>query len=190
MIKDFIVAVADGIKLQCSREYWDEEEIFEPRATQLHKLPRTSILNIAKDNTEAERTLARFGYLASISSRTSNKKFTAKRIQDDMTLDRCDEIDVPRDSQHIRKALDVMEKKWSESQKQLYKKKLFDDIQKSRRSASYIDVLYKRAEENGGRIRNIDQMIKVLQKASDERKQIKILRTEIALQKNFIMQII
>ena len=74
-----------------------------------------------------------------------------------------------------------MEKKWSENQKQLYKKKLFD-IQKSR-SASYIDVLYKRAEENGGRIRNIDQMIKVLQNASEERKQMKILRTEIALQK-------
>ena len=84
MIKDFIVAVADGIKLQCSREYWDEEEICEPRATQLHKLPRTSISNIAKDNTKAERTLARFGYLASISARTSNKKFTAKRIQDDI----------------------------------------------------------------------------------------------------------
>ena len=103
-IKDFTVAVADGIKLQCSREYWDEEEICEPRATQLHKLPRTSISNIAKDNTEAERTLARFGYLASISARTSNKKFTAKRIRDDMTLDRCDEIDIPRDSQYIRKA--------------------------------------------------------------------------------------
>ena len=70
-----------------------------------------------------------------------------------------------------------MEKKFSESQKQLYKKKLFDDIQKSR-SASYIDVLYKRAEENGGRIRNIDQLITVLENTSDEKKQMKILRTE------------
>ena len=75
-----------------------------------------------------------------------------------------------------------MEKKWSESQKQLYKKKLFDDIQKSR-SASYIDVLYKRAEENGGRIRNIDQLITVLENTSNEKKHMKILRTEIALQK-------
>ena len=100
ILKDFTVSVADGIKLQCSREYWDEEEISEPRATQLHKLPKTSISNIATDNTEAERTLARFGYLASISARSSNKKFTAKRIRDDMTLDRCDEIDVPRDSRH------------------------------------------------------------------------------------------
>ena len=133
------------------------------------------------DNSEAEITLARFGYLASISAKTSNKNFTAKRIRDDMTLDRCDEIEVPKDSRHIRKALDVMEKEWSESQKQLYKKKLLDDIQKSRRTANYIDVLYKRAEENGGRIRDVDQLISVSQHAVDERQQMKILRTEIAL---------
>ena len=85
-----------------------------------------------------------------------------------MTLDRCDEIEVSKDSRHIRKALDVMEKEWSESQKQLYKKRLLEGIQKSRR-ANYIDVLYKQAEENGGRIRDVDQLFSILEHA-DERK--------------------
>ena len=98
-----------------------------------------------------------------------------------MTLDRCDEIEVSKDSRHIRKALDVMGKEWSESQKQLYKKKLLEGIQKSR-SANYIDVLYKQAEENGGRIRDVDQLFSILEHA-DDRNQNKILRTEIALQK-------
>ena len=56
-------------------------------------------------------------------------------------------------------------------------------IYRSRRTANYIDVLYKRAEENNLRIRDVDQIISVLQHAVDERQQMKILRTEIALQK-------
>ena len=62
---------ANGVELQCSREYWKDTP--KPRATQINELTE-----------EAERYLARFGYISSVSASRSNRFFKAKRIRDDM----------------------------------------------------------------------------------------------------------
>ena len=75
---------AKGVELQCAREYWAED--VNPRATQLHKLTHKERKNIPTENMPAERYLAKFGYLASVSAAKSNRFFKAKRIRDDMML--------------------------------------------------------------------------------------------------------
>ena len=59
-----------GIKLQCSREYWDDETT--PRATKLYKLTKEELANLPNNNLVTEQYLATFGYLASLSAKRSN----------------------------------------------------------------------------------------------------------------------
>ena len=77
---------AEGLELQCSREYWDENP--ESRATSIHKLTPEQRANLPTENMEAERTLAKFGQLAAQSAQHSNRFFKAKRLRDEMMLEK------------------------------------------------------------------------------------------------------
>ena len=48
---------AIGVHLQCSREYWEEEEECEVRATQLHKLTPEERECVPTENLKCERYL-------------------------------------------------------------------------------------------------------------------------------------
>ena len=78
---------AVGVHLQCAREYWEEEEECEVRATQLHKLTPEVRECVPTGNLKCEHYLSRFGGLASVSAAKSNRFYKAKRIRDDLMFD-------------------------------------------------------------------------------------------------------
>ena len=109
---------ATGVHLQCSGEYWEEKE--KPRATQLHLLTSEERKNIPTVNMEAERYLARFGHLASVSASRSNKFFKAKRIRDGMMFtSSAADIQNATDttSRSVIKKLNQMEVDWTAKQR-------------------------------------------------------------------------
>lgn len=84
IIGEMCLQAAKGIELQCKREYWGDDTV--RRATELHKLTPEERKNLPTNNINAERYLAKFGYLASKSAQHSNRFFKAKRIRDDLIL--------------------------------------------------------------------------------------------------------
>ena len=107
-----------GVELQCKREYWDDDET---RATPLFRLTEEERAHLPTNNLSAEKYLARFGYLASQSAGHSNWLFKAKRIKDGLMLTGESASKVERSVFAVLKALDTMEVKWSERQKEAKK---------------------------------------------------------------------
>ena len=113
---------AEGILMQCGQQYWLNDEK-APRATQIHQLTPEQRENIPTENIESERYLAKFGYLASVSASKSNKFFKAKRIRDDLMFNEAStEENVKKSTRQITKVLNEIEMKWTEHQKQIWKK--------------------------------------------------------------------
>ena len=83
LLHNMCINAAKGVKLQCFREYWDQEDSTK-RATQLHKLTSQQLAGLPTNNIVTERYLATFGYLASLSAKRSNRFFKAIRIRDDL----------------------------------------------------------------------------------------------------------
>ena len=80
---------ADGIKLQCGREYGFSDPDIKPRATELDKLSAEDfylrIKLLPTNNLDTERDLSKFSRLPGV-ARLRNKGFKAKGIRNDMTL--------------------------------------------------------------------------------------------------------
>ena len=61
-------AAAEGLELQCSREYWSKTEEAH-RVTAIHRLRPKERANLSTENLEAERNLVKFGIIASGSAK-------------------------------------------------------------------------------------------------------------------------
>ena len=84
ILKQMCFKSAKGVKLQCSREYWDNTDNAAPGATQLHLLENNERKHLLTNNMITEMYLSAFAYLASLSPKRSNKHFKALRIRDDL----------------------------------------------------------------------------------------------------------
>ena len=121
LLKGMGAESAEGVKMQCGREYF-KDDVREPRATQLHLLSHEERTNIPTENLVAERHMAKFGYLVSISASRSNKFFKAKRIRDDLMFTVEDEGGTTKvAANHIIKALEHLEVQWTDDQKKNWK---------------------------------------------------------------------
>ena len=118
ILKKMCIEAANGISLQCAREYWGDTNL-KPRATELFKLNKNEISLLPTENLETERYLAKFGYLASLSAAHLNRMFKGKRIRDDLMF--TEECDSPMEKQKKHKRifdqLIDMEKRWTDLQK-------------------------------------------------------------------------
>ena len=112
---------AIGVHLQCSREYLEEDNECEVRATQLHKLTPEKCKCIPTENLKFERYLVRFHGLASVSAAKGNIFYKAKRIRDDLMLETKmatdKKIDVTTSTIKITNQLKKMERDWTTTQK-------------------------------------------------------------------------
>ena len=151
LLEQMCQLAASGVQLQCSGEYWEERE--KPRATQLHLLTSEERRNIPTENMEAERYLARFGHLASVSASRSNKFFKAKRIRDDMmfTSTAADiQNATETTSRRVIKKLNQMEVDWTAKQRAEWKSKIEAGAIKKARSLEYRDILLRKCKEHNG----------------------------------------
>jgi len=132
LIREVCRKAADGLELQCARKYWaDYDE--DQRVAAVHKLTPEEQSNLPTENLQAERYLATFGALASMSARDCNRFFKAKRIRDDLTLHSEHHADNPPDTKTFA-ALDKMEQEWNADQKALQKAWFQDSSAKGQRN--------------------------------------------------------
>ena len=101
------------------------------------------------NNLNAERYLARFGYLASQSAQHSKKLFKARRIKDDLMLPDRDDSKVVKSANAVLKHLDEMEMTWSSRQKQKKKQRLKENLQKKLKANEFKDQLLIKYKEHG-----------------------------------------
>ena len=174
---------AEGIEMQCAREYWAEDAV--PRATQIHMLSYEERENIPTENMEAERYLAKFGYLASISAVRSNKFFKAQRIRDDLMFNASmsSEEDVDKSARRIRKALNEMELSWTKEQKLAWNNKVEMAMKKKARTLEYKDVILRKCKDHGGPFVNIRELKEFINQTTDQNVLKRGLRQEIGFQK-------
>ena len=116
ILKPMCVDAAEGIKLQCGREYGFSE--IEPRATQLDKLTPAELLGLPTNNLDTKRDLSKFSRLSEV-AKFRNNKFSAKGIRNDMTLYQSKKGEVQSIARKITKVLEKREKVWNENRKQL-----------------------------------------------------------------------
>jgi hypothetical protein len=107
LMKMICQAAADGLELQCSREYWSESDESQ-RASAINKLTSEE-----RENLPTEKYLAKFGTIASVSAKHSNRFFKAKRIRDDLMFNYRDEEQAVNinTERKLYKLLDQMEEK-------------------------------------------------------------------------------
>ena len=92
ILDDMCTNAAKGVKLQCSREYWDTHLNEDgQRASSIQNLNIGERKNLPTENLVCERYLPSFGLIASESARHSNKKFKEKRIRDDLMFNKGEE---------------------------------------------------------------------------------------------------
>ena len=113
--------VAEGVRVQCGKEYFPEDEQ-NPRAAQLYTITEEGRKNITTENLDTELYLAKFGYLASLSASHSNKDFKSKRIQDDQMFSSVElEVEVLKKTESFFKDWQSMQVVWTNRQRQQWK---------------------------------------------------------------------
>ena len=174
-LSQMCLAAAKGVKLQCSREYWEESDE-NVRATQIHKLSETERAYLPANNLVTERDLASFGYLASLSAKRSNRFFKAKRIQDDLMFWAGNDNNLVHKDHNTMKILDDMEASWDLSQKEKQKGKLQSNILKKIRSNNAVDALLIKCKEHGGPVTTMLDVHKLSDNKSYLRREIQYQR--------------
>jgi len=134
LLEKMCLDAAEGIKLQCGREYGFSES--DARATELHKLSVEQLQGLPTNNLDAERDLSRFSRLAQVANYRNNK-FTAKGIKDDMTLFKSNKGEIENISRKVTKILKSREKKWNESQKTFLQQRIQLKLDKRTKQTDY-----------------------------------------------------
>jgi hypothetical protein len=125
ILNQLCVHAALDLATQRGREYGFGSQLDSAsRATALHTLNPHDLEDLPTNNLDCERDLAMFDKLAARSASCSNRKFTAKGIRDEMTVYKCNLVNVEQATRRLAKILDDREKKWVEEQNVLTAEKL------------------------------------------------------------------
>ena len=155
------VEAADGIKVQCGREYGFSDPGEKPRATVLSSLTASELKDLETNNLAAERNLVLFDRRASKASKSRNYKFTAKSVRDDMLLHKGNQNTVDQIVKKISKLLGEREIKWNEIQK----KKLEEKVKLKLKQARKVQDNIKKLLNRGKSLRDIRYNIEHINKS-------------------------
>lgn len=134
VIKRMCIDAAEGIKLQCGREYGFSDK--EARATQLDKLTPDELRGLPTNNLDTERDLSKFSRLAEV-AKFRNNKFKGKGIRNDMTLFQSKIGKVQTIARRVTKVLENREKVWNDNQKQLLVERIKQKLEKTIKQKDY-----------------------------------------------------
>ena len=168
IVKQLCVSAAEGVKLQCGREYGFA------RATDLTKLTKAELKDLPTNNLAAQRDLAKFSNLAKF----RNKRFKARSIRTDMVLYQSDQSRVDHLTKKIYKALCKREDDWTESQRHLQKGKILEKMAKTVKEQDYMLKLLRECKTWCGPWTSCDELAAILQHRPDKVE--KIVKTELA----------
>lgn len=178
LVELMCVEAAEGIRLQCGREYGFGQNTEKERATDISKLTLEERKDLPTNNLITERNLSVFDQRASKSARCRNRKFTAKGIRNDMVLYKSKVSEVEKSSKKLTRLLCEREKIWNEVQKGKVKERIEAKLKKSLRSKEYNRKLLVNCKTWSGPFASPEEMLMVINKHPDRAEH--ILRTEIA----------
>ena len=132
--------------------------------------------------------MAKVGSLAAQSAAHSNKNFKAKRMHDDLVFvkesNKESTSQFTASQQQIFNALDAMETKWTEVQRNEYKKKYAAMMAKNEKRNDFVNLLLKKYKTHNGPITNEVDLSELMKFYAKDKKALKsALRTEIQYQK-------
>ena len=168
------IDAADGIKLQCGREYGFSGS--DVRATQLDKLPPTELSGLLTNNLDTERDLSKFSRLSEV-AKFRNNKFSAKGIRNDMTFYKSGKGEVQNITRKIRKVLEDRENEWNISQRKLLSIRIKAKLEKSEKQKDYSKKLLQTCKSWGGPCTTSEELQNVLLAKPDIQE--KIVKTEL-----------
>ena len=168
-------AAAEGIKLQCGREYGFSESGEVPRATVLSSLSTNELEGLPSNNLSAERNLSIFDKRASKVTKSKNFKFTAKSIRNDMQLYKGKQNLVDPLSRKVTKMLEEREKNWNAAQKIKFKERIELKLKAAIKVKGYSKKLLKDCKTWGGPCTSSEELFNVIKTQPEY-----IVKTEMA----------
>ena len=168
---------AESLKLQCGREYGFADPGEEGRATDLTKLTPEELFGLPTNNLVCERWLSIFGKRAVV-GKFRNKNFQAKGIRADLVLHKANYSKAEKVTKQISKLLKVRELSWTNSQKELQKKRIEEKHRKGRQHDIYVDKLLSDCKGWKGPCVTLEELVAIIE--SQPKLAEKIVRTELA----------
>ena len=179
IIRLMCIDAANGIKLQCGREYGFSDS--NARATQLYKLTPVEFSGLATNNLEPESDFSKFSRLAEV-AKFRNNKFKAKGIRNDMVLYKSEKGKVASIARKIKNVLEDREKEWNTSQKNLLSIRIKEKLDKSDKTKDYLKKLLQNCKIWGGPCTTGEELQSVLLARPDNQE--KIVKTELTYYRN------
>ena len=143
------VDAADGIQIQCGREYGFANEGEESRATELYKMSLAELKDLPTNNLDCERDLAEFSHLASV-AKFRNKSFKAKGIRTDMTLYQAQQTNICTLTRKIQSMLFHREADWTKGQRELQTERIMIKMGKAKKEQEFTKRLLESCKSWGG----------------------------------------
>ena len=155
-------AAADGIKLQCGREYGFADAHQMLRATDISSMAESQLQGLPTNNLATERNLAIFDKRAAKASKSRNKKFTGVSIRNDLCLYKSNQSKVESKSKLIAKLLMNQEKRWNSEQKSKLKARIELKMAKKRNATDYMKKLLNDCKVWSGPCTTAEELLEVL----------------------------
>ena len=181
IINQMCVKAADGIQLQCGREYGFAKPDQTPRATDLNILSPAELQGLPTNNLDAERDRAKFSNLAQV-AKFRNKNFQAKGIRTDMVLYKSNQGVVDSIIKSINKTLVTRESHWTQIQKSLQQKRIVEKLSKAKKETDYTTKLLQICKTWGGPCTTCDELGTVLKSKHEICE--KVVKTELSYYRN------
>ena len=174
------IEAADGILLQCGREYGfgpnsGSEKL---RATDISALTPEQRKGLGTNNLKTERNLSVWDPRAEKSAKRRNYKYKAKSLRNDMMLYMGNQGIVEQSSRKLTKLLDEREKRWNDAQKEKAEERIESKLSQALRTKDYTRKLLIDCKSWSGPFTSPQEMLRVINERPDRAEH--ILRTEIA----------
>ena len=167
LLESMCLNASMSMMLKCGREYGFADKNEPARATAVNS-----------NNIPSERIFSVFDRKA-VTAKSSNHKFKAKSIRNDMTIYQSSVSNIPDQKvSAILKILNAREKEWDSKQRELHENKIIEKLKKANNQSIYTRKLLQQCKTWGGPAASMEELNEILQKHSEIDE--KVVRTEVS----------
>ena len=168
---------ADGILMQCGREYgFSQDNSLRP--TDITTVNIEDLKLLPCNNLKAERNLAEFDRRVSNVTKYRNFKYTSKSIRNNVILSKRNSGKVEASARIIKKLLNEREIRWNEKQKTIAEERIELRLNKASKEKDYIKKLLKDCKTWSGPFTSGEELIRTIKLRPD--KENFVVKTEMA----------
>ena len=153
LLESMCLNASMSMMLKCGREYGFADKNAPARATAVNS-----------NNIPSERIFSVFDRKA-VTAKSSNHKFKAKSIRNDMTIYQSSVSNIPDQKvSAILKILNAREKECDSKQRELHENKIIEKLKKANNQSIYTTKLLQQYKSWGGPVASVEEPNEILQK--------------------------